>query len=306
MIREHPRFQKTAIIFISAVHADRHRPAARLRDGRGRLRSGAGRPGSAARQGQGLRRALPQDPAARAAQRELERRVAERTAELEASTDAAAARASSGAASRSPPARWARGTGTSSTGECVWDDGPVPDFRRRPGNFASTPRTSRALIHPEDWRRICRRSCRASPKTRAVPDRIPRHARRTARCAGASAPRRRRVDGAGNVVRVSGVTVDITERKEAEERQMLLAREVDHRASNALAVVQSIVRLTRASTASRLHRRRRGPHQGAVARAHAACRSRAGRAPTSRPGRGGAGALSRRRRRARSSSTARR
>jgi two-component sensor histidine kinase len=47
------------------------------------------------------------------------------------------------------------------------------------------------------------------------------------------------------VVRVSGVTVDITERKLAEERQNLLAREVDHRAKNALALAQSIVRLTR-------------------------------------------------------------
>jgi len=47
------------------------------------------------------------------------------------------------------------------------------------------------------------------------------------------------------VVRVSGVTIDITERKRAEERQTLLAREVDHRAKNALALAQSIVRLTR-------------------------------------------------------------
>jgi two-component sensor histidine kinase len=48
------------------------------------------------------------------------------------------------------------------------------------------------------------------------------------------------------VVRVSGVTVDITERKRAEERQNLLTREVDHRAKNALTLAQSIVRLTRA------------------------------------------------------------
>lgn len=39
---------------------------------------------------------------------------------------------------------------------------------------------------------------------------------------------------------------DIRERKHAEERQRLLAREVDHRAKNALAVVQAAVRLTRA------------------------------------------------------------
>ncbi len=45
--------------------------------------------------------------------------------------------------------------------------------------------------------------------------------------------------------RLSGVTTDITERKEAENKQALLAREVDHRAKNALAVVQAIVRLAR-------------------------------------------------------------
>ena len=50
------------------------------------------------------------------------------------------------------------------------------------------------------------------------------------------------------MVRVSGVTVDVTDRKEAEERQVLLAREVDHRARNTLAVIQSIIRLTRAKT----------------------------------------------------------
>src|SRR5262249_43095523 len=55
------------------------------------------------------------------------------------------------------------------------------------------------------------------------------------------------VDRDGRIVRVSGVTIDITERKRAEERQNLLAREVDHRAKNALALAQSIVRLTRAN-----------------------------------------------------------
>ena len=64
-------------------------------------------------------------------------------------------------------------------------------------------------------------------------------------CLGTAAPS---VDWSGRVVRISGVTVDITDRKEAEERQALLAREVDHRAKNALALVQSIVRLTRANT----------------------------------------------------------
>ncbi len=56
------------------------------------------------------------------------------------------------------------------------------------------------------------------------------------------------IDATHRVVRLGGVTVDITDRKSAEERQTLLVREVDHRARNALAVVQSIVRLTRAES----------------------------------------------------------
>lgn len=52
-------------------------------------------------------------------------------------------------------------------------------------------------------------------------------------------------DAAGRARILRGINQDVTERRRAEERQMLLAREVDHRAKNALAVVQSIVALTR-------------------------------------------------------------
>lgn len=51
----------------------------------------------------------------------------------------------------------------------------------------------------------------------------------------------------GRPMRMVGICYDVTERRQEQERQMLLAREVDHRAKNVLAVVQSIVRLTRAS-----------------------------------------------------------
>jgi PAS domain S-box-containing protein len=51
----------------------------------------------------------------------------------------------------------------------------------------------------------------------------------------------------GGQHRFIGVTFDVTERHRAEEQRQLLMREVDHRAKNALAVVQSIVRLTRAN-----------------------------------------------------------
>ena len=57
-------------------------------------------------------------------------------------------------------------------------------------------------------------------------------------------------DGAGRPKRFVGVVQDITRRKVAEERQALLAREVDHRAKNALFVVLAAMRLTRATDMS--------------------------------------------------------
>lgn len=60
---------------------------------------------------------------------------------------------------------------------------------------------------------------------------------------------------------------DITERRATEERQTLLMREVDHRAKNALAVVQSIVRLTRAEGLQDFASAVEG-RVGAMARAH--------------------------------------
>lgn len=47
---------------------------------------------------------------------------------------------------------------------------------------------------------------------------------------------------------LSVLFLDITERKRAEARQRLLMRELDHRAKNVLAVVQSVVNLTKADT----------------------------------------------------------
>ena len=57
---------------------------------------------------------------------------------------------------------------------------------------------------------------------------------------------RPRFDGGGTFTGFVGSVIDVHERKEAEERQTLLMREVDHRAKNALAVAQSVIRLTRA------------------------------------------------------------
>jgi two-component sensor histidine kinase/DNA-binding NarL/FixJ family response regulator len=48
----------------------------------------------------------------------------------------------------------------------------------------------------------------------------------------------------GEAIGLSGVVRDVTDERTALERERLLAREVDHRAKNALAVVQALVRLT--------------------------------------------------------------
>ncbi len=55
-------------------------------------------------------------------------------------------------------------------------------------------------------------------------------------------------DGSGKLVGAVNMLVDITARKQAEQRMELLAREVDHRSKNMLAVIQAMVRFTQADT----------------------------------------------------------
>jgi two-component sensor histidine kinase len=74
-------------------------------------------------------------------------------------------------------------------------------------------------------------------------------------------------DPAGNLVGAVNMLVDITERKAAEDRQRLLAHEVNHRANNMLAVVQSMVRLSRSQTVEDFRETLNGRIQ-ALARAH--------------------------------------
>ncbi|UEM23541.1 PAS domain S-box protein [Skermanella mucosa] len=79
-----------------------------------------------------------------------------------------------------------------------------------------------------------------------------------------SAPIGRDLDGRQLVVTMA---VDLTERKEDEARLHLLMREVDHRAKNVLAVVQSILHLTRAENPADLTTAIEG-RLAAMARAH--------------------------------------
>jgi PAS domain S-box-containing protein len=56
-------------------------------------------------------------------------------------------------------------------------------------------------------------------------------------------------DDTGKLIGAVNMLVDITTRKQAEERMMLLTGEVDHRSNNLLAVIQAMLRLTKADSA---------------------------------------------------------
>lgn len=124
----------------------------------------------------------------------------------------------------------------------------------------------RARVHPDDLSRV------EAEWARAARDGSLFHVTYRIRRADDSATRwmesyGRYTRDAGGPERFVGVMFDITERRATEERQQLLMREVDHRAKNALAVVQSVVRLTRANDARAFAKAVEG-RVAALARAH--------------------------------------
>jgi PAS domain S-box-containing protein len=241
MIREHPRFKKTAIIFISAI----------LLSDMDRLRG--------YEMGAVDYVPVPVVPEVlRAKVRifcelyrktrelevlnvELEKRVVERTAEVEAAAarlrESERSRSLALAAGNMGSWEWDR-----VANEYRWDEGQCRIYGVDPKSFRPTSESIRQLVHPDDWIKI-----QVAIERLIAQGEVPRDEFRVVRpdgeirwCVGVAAG----ADKGGN--RISGVTIDITDRKSAEERQSLLAREVDHRAKNVLAVVQSIVRLTKA------------------------------------------------------------
>ena len=265
LIRDHPRFQKTAIIFISAIQiadvdtlrgyelgAVDYVPVPVVPEVlRAKVRVFA--------------ELYRKTRELEMLNRELEMRVADRTAELQASTarllQSEQLRSLALAAGQMGSWDW-----DISTGEVIWDEGQYRIFGVDPKSFPVITENIRALIHPDDWQRIeqARRRIHKDGQAYQMEYRVRRPNGELRWCIGTVVTS---LDEAGGVVRLSGVTVDITERKEAEERRALLAREVDHRARNALAVVQSIVRLTRAKSVDDYMSALEG-RIGALSRAH--------------------------------------
>ncbi|MDE5463576.1 HWE histidine kinase domain-containing protein [Bradyrhizobium sp. CSS354] len=244
MIREHPRFQKTAMIFISAIQVS---DIDRLRG----YEMGAVDYVPVPVVPEVLRAKVKVFAELYRKTRELERlnqdledRVRARTAELENSTaklrESEERRSMAIAAGKMGSWDW-----DWITGDWMWDEGQYRIFGVGPESFEVNPANVQALLHPDDVDQLRKAIAEFNKGTRSYETefRIVRPGGDVRWCVGTAAAT---VDDSGRVMRVSGVTVDITERKRAEERQTLLAREVDHRAKNALALAQSIVRLTRA------------------------------------------------------------
>lgn len=246
MIRDHPRFQKTAIIFISAILLSEMDSLRGYEMGAVDYVSVPVIPEVLRAKVKVFAELYRKTRELEQLNQRLEARVAERTAELERSTaqlvQSEQRRSLALAAGNMGSWEW-----DSATDRYLWDEGQYRIFGVDPANFVVAPESIRTRVHPDDWHnlQIGFEQMAKDGHAHQLEFRVLRPDGRVRWCVGSAAAT---VNDDGRVARVSGVTFDITDRKEAEERQTLLAREVDHRAKNALALVQSILRLTRAKT----------------------------------------------------------
>jgi PAS domain S-box-containing protein len=245
MIREHPRFQKLAIIFVSAVQVAETDYLRGYEIGAVDYVTVPVVPEVLRAKVRVFVDLYRKTRMLESLNAELEARVANRTAELAAQTERLrrSEERRSIALSAGDMGSWEVGV---AGGHIEWDDGPYRIFGVDPASFEPTVERIEAMIHPEDREKSSLRAILASSGNRfQIEFRIVRPNGEVRWCYGAGIISR---DPAGKAVRVNGVIVDITERKRAEERLVLLAREVDHRAKNTLAVVLSVLRLTRANS----------------------------------------------------------
>jgi PAS domain S-box-containing protein len=239
MIREHPRFQRTAIIFISAVlltdldflrgyecGAVDYVPVPVVPEVlRAKVKVFAE-----------LYRKTRQ---LELLNRNLERRVAERTAELRASEERLRL-----AFEAAQMGWWDYDIVAD---KVTWSPSLVRMMGRTPESFGGTLEGALAHVHPEDRERFLAlvREGIADERSQSCELRFvrPDGSIRWSHAAGQVIR-----DGDGRSLRFAGVDLDITARKQADERQLVLVNELDHRAKNLLAVVQSVLRLSHAGT----------------------------------------------------------
>jgi two-component sensor histidine kinase/DNA-binding response OmpR family regulator len=245
MIREHPRFQKLAMIFVSGVQIAETDHLRGYEIGAVDYVTVPVVPEVLRAKVRVFIELFRKTRQLEAMNSELEKRVAARTAELEAQTEKLrqSEERRSIALSAGDMGSWEVDL---TTGHIEWDDGPYRIFDVDPQTFKPTVERIEAMMHPEDREKNSVTAIVATGETRfQVEFRIVRPSGEVRWCYGAGIVTR---DADGKPARMNGVTVDVTERKRAEERQLLLAREVDHRAKNMLAVVLSVLRLTKAKT----------------------------------------------------------
>lgn len=235
MIREHPRFQHIAIVFISAVQLSDEDHVRGYQLGavdyvpvpivpdllRAKVRVFA--------ELYRKTRQLEQ------LNQSLELRVAERTAELQ--------RSHARLALAIDVARLGTWDWDLESGQAVWSDSYYAMLGYEPGGVASSFEAWRARVHPED--------CAATEA--AIRNAIDtgsafRHVHRVLRGDGEYGWLETRgqldFDALGRPRRMVGVAMDVTEYKASEEQQMLMVRELHHRVKNTLATVQAIASLS--------------------------------------------------------------
>jgi two-component sensor histidine kinase/CheY-like chemotaxis protein len=130
------------------------------------------------------------------------------------------------------------------SGEWFWDEGQSRIFGVDHATFVPTLERVRQALHAEDVEAIRQAfgALRPDRESCKVEFRIVRPTGEVRWCAAAAFAS---FDASGSLLRLSGVITDITDQKEAADHQTMLAHEVDHRAKNALAVVQAIVRMAK-------------------------------------------------------------
>jgi len=226
MIRGHPRFEKTAIIFVSAIHLTDFDQIRGYAAGavdyvsvpiipeilRAKVRVFV----DLYRKTRQLERM----------NEELERRVAGRTAELEASTqrlrDSEQRRSIALAAGSMGTWDW-----SSATGEHVWDEGQYR-ICGLPQDFRLSTEALSELLHPED-REAVREAAQAAFETGQAFNaefRILRPSGELRWCVANGVVSR---DQPGDLWRMNGVTYDITERKLAEQALAQINEELEKR-----------------------------------------------------------------------------